>query len=316
MMNEEHLKIHTYLLSTGFIPADARNHAAIYNFNADNLLYEKTACLFVTWSDEYNTLYRVIGGFLCTANFYPDGEFAFLVTHPAAQSVTSDDLLYVVDTLYDISVAAGFKTLYIREIEERFMEDYRQLPNYHIKEEYDENLSEYVYSADSLLDLNGKVNEEKRRQLRKFADKPNVTLQTITPENISLCLGIERQWCESQDCGICRSFVGCAKKTPEIMIDIFDGCVYQGLFGYIDDVLSGYILFEKVSGDAAYFYFAKTTVSNFSIYLYYNAIQRYMQNVKRINLGADLGIQGLRLFKRRLGPYELQKKYLCTFTKK
>ena len=78
---------------------------------------------------------------------------------------------------------------------------------------------------------------------------------------------------------------------------------------------AGYIVFEKASENVAYFYFLKTTISNLCWYLYYISVQRYLNKVKEINLGADLGIKGLRLFKKRLGVYELQKKYQCVFTK-
>jgi len=311
MISAEQQKIHTCLLENGFVPVDAKSHETIRNFKGANRLYEMTACLIVIWADELNTLYKIIDGFLCLANFYHDEKFYFSVDRPASVH----DLQHIADVLYDISIKAGLDALSIECVEERFLDDYRNLSGYTVTVEGDDSKSEYVFSAESFLDLNGKVNEEKRRQLRKFSDKPAIALQAITKENISLCLDIENRWCESQDCDICSSFTGCAKKTPKNMVAIFDGCVYQGLFGYIDDVLSGYIIFEKAGDDSAYFYFAKTTVSNFSTYLYYNAIQRYLQNVRRINIGADLGIPGLRLFKRRLGPYQLQKKYLCTFIK-
>ena len=306
-------QIRICLLDNNFVPVNAESHIVIKNFNADNLLYEMTACLIVTWSDQYQSLYKIIDGFLCIANFYPNGEFAFLIARPSAAQCCN--IQYVIDKLYIISANAGLNALYIREIEERFLEGFRQIKGYRMECMYNNDMSEYVFSAESLLNLCGRVNEEKRRQIRKFADKPNISFQPVTKANFGLCVEIEKKWCDMHDCDLCRSYVGCAKKTPEIMAEIFDASVYRGFLGYIDGIPAGYVIFEKYSEDIAYFYFAKTTVSNFSVFLYYNAVQRYLSTVKRINLGADVGKQGMRLFKKRLGAYEHQKKYVCIFTK-
>lgn len=311
MINAMQREIQRHLVKEGFMPVDANTHPIIKNFNADNLLYEMTACLTVIWSDEYHSLYKIIEGILCIANFYPNGDFSFLINRP----VSGHNLQHIVDTLYNLSRESGLNALYVREIEERFLEDYRRLTGYRMEAGYDNDMSEYVYSTDSVVNLCGRANEEKRRQLRKFVDNPNISLQTITNENFNLCLDIESKWCSFKDCNQCSSYVGCSKKTPEIMANIFDGSVYQGILAYIDDNPAGYIIFENASVNVAYFYFLKTTVPNLNWYLYYIVVQRYLYTAKKINLGADLGIQGLRLFKRRLGVYELQKKYQCVFTK-
>jgi hypothetical protein len=314
MLNAVQKKMHTYLLDNGFIPADINSHDAIKSFNADNYLYDLTACLTVTWHDEMKSLYKIVDGFLCTANFYSDKDFCFFVTWSANCSGSS--LQQVVDFLYEKSIEMGLDSLKIWIIEERFLDAYRQLEGYCLELIHDDNMNEYVFTAENLLDLNGSVNEEKRRQLRKFMDNPNVSLQPMTKDNVALCLEIEKAWCSRQDCDLCRSFAGCSKKTLEAMLDIFDGSVYQGILGYIEGNLAGYIVYEKVNEDIAFFYFAKTTVSNFSVYLYYICVQRYMNKAIRINIGADLGIKGLQLFKKRLGVYKLQKKYLCTLVRK
>jgi len=303
--------IHAHLLKNGFVPVDIESHETIRNFKGTNRLYEMTACLTVIWADELSTLYKIVDGFLCLANFYSDEKFAFSVDRPAA----SHDLRHIVDALYDISIKAGLDILPIECIEERFLDDYRNLSGYTVTVECDDTRSEYVYDTGSLLDLNGRANKKKREQLGKFLNKPNIAIQTITKKNVHLCLDIENQWCRLQNCDSCRSFVGCSKKTAEIMVDIFDDSVYRGIMGYVDGALAGYFIFERASDDIAYWHIAKSAIPNFSLYMYYMATQRYLDNVKYINLGADLGIEGLRLFKQRLGAHELWEKYLCTFIK-
>ena len=311
MLNAAQRRVYTYLLETGFVSAGKESHAIIRDFNADNLLYEMTACLTVTWSGEQNSLYKIINGFLCVANFFPDEIFSFFVNRP----VSKHDLQPVVDVLYDISVKAGLEVLTIWDVEERFLDDYRRLNGYSMKAVYNDAMSEYVYSAEELLDLKGEIHYYKRKRLKMFLDKPNVSVQAMTKENVNLCLEIENQWCSLQDCGVCGSFAGCSKKTLEIMLDIFDNLVYQGIIGFVDGLPAGYLIFEKTGEDLAYVHFVKAAIPNFCVFLYYFTVQHYLNGVKQINNGADLGKQGLRLFKKQLGTHELLKKYLCTFVK-
>jgi len=304
-------KIHACLLANGFMPVDTGSHAALRNFKGANRLYEMTACLTVIWAKELSTLYAILDGFLCIAYFYADEKFSFAVDRPAAPH----DVRHIVDVLYALAVKAGLDALSIECVEECFLDDYRNLSGYAVTAQCDDTRSEYVYDAGSLLDLSGRANKKKREQLGKFLNKPNVSIQAITKENVQRCLDIENQWCGLHDCDACRSFVGCSKKTAAIMVDIFDDYVYRGIMGYVDGTLAGYFIFEKASDDIAYWHSAKTTIPSFSLYLYYMATQRYLNNVQYINLGSDLGIEGLRLFKQRLGAHELWKKYLCTFIK-
>ena len=311
-MNDKQKNIQNCLFNKGFLPADKESHLVIKNFNSDNMLFELTACLIVTWSGEYNILYKCLNGFLCIANFYPDGDFSFYIIRP----MENHELQSIVDILYEISLEAGLEALPIWNIEERFLKDYRYLIGYNIETAYNEDFSEYVYNKDNFIDLAGRKNKEKRYLIKKFLDKPNVSIQKMTKNNIYLCMDIENSWCSKQNCDLCRSFAGCSKNTLKIMLDIFDDYMYKGILGYIDDIPVSYIIFEKTSKDIAYFHIAKTIVPDFSVFIYYIAAKNYLNDVKKINTGADLGKEGLRFFKKRLGKYELQTKYLCSFKRR
>jgi hypothetical protein len=144
----------------------------------------------------------------------------------------------------------------------------------------------------------------------------NISLCPINGENIRLCFEIENEWCKNQDCEYCASFSGCAKKSLEIMIDIFDERVYGGFFGCIDNIPVAYAIWERINEKIAFVYFAKSNVPNFNVYLYYMMVKMYLSDVEYINISSDMGKQGLRTFKKHLGSYELWPKYLCILTKK
>jgi hypothetical protein len=311
MVNTIQKNILDCLKENHFLPAGRESHAIIKNFDSDNLLYELTPCLIVTWSGELEILYKIMDGFLCIANFYPDGDFSYYIIRPSSRH----NLQHIVDTLYGLTHKAGLNSLPVWNIEERCIDDYIRLDGYRMETRFNDNFSEYVYSADSLLDLNGESHYYKRKRVKMFMNKSNVYVEDMNKENISRCLDIEKQWCGQQNCELCRSFAGCSKKSLEIMIDIFDGDSYQGLIGYVDKIPSGYLIFERPNKDLAYIHFIKSAIPNFSVYLYYIAVQRYLQNVRQINSGADLGKKGLQLFKKNMGEHILLKKIICNFIK-
>jgi hypothetical protein len=239
MVMESQKDAYNYFLENGFIPVDSTTHSIVKNCNDDNLIYDMTACLTVIWAKEYNTLYKVIDGFFCSINFYVDDTITFFLHFPLAEH----NLQYIFDILLDISIKAGFSSLFLEAVEERFLDDYRGLKGYRIETSFNKNMSEYIYSPDSILNLEGRANKEKRRLLKKFTDKPNILLIGITKENVDQCLEIEKEWCRLKDCTVCKSFAGgCSKKTMEIMTDIFDGSVYRGVLGHIDGILTSYLI--------------------------------------------------------------------------
>ncbi|GHV25303.1 hypothetical protein AGMMS4952_02730 [Spirochaetia bacterium] len=311
-MTEKQKSVHTALCQRGFLPAGAENYQKFKDFQADNLLYEMSVSLTVTWSGIFNTLYRIIDGFFCTVCFYRDGEISFCVRRPKAPH----DLRHIVDTLYNLSAEAGLSSLLIWAVEERFLPEYRNIEGYDMKADYSDTMSEYVYTTADLLELRGEVNYYKRKRLKEFLNKPNVSVRDITKENVRVCLDIEDVWCGCQDCPLCESFAGCSKKTLKIMTEIFDGTRYQGILCDVDGVPAGYAIWEKASDNLAYMHFAKAGIPNLNTYLYYIVTQNYLSSVTQINNGADLGKQGLRIFKKGLGKHTLWRKYLCEFTAK
>jgi hypothetical protein len=101
------------------------------------------------------------------------------------------------------------------------------------------------------------------------------------------------------------------------MADIYDDNVYEGLFGYVDGALAGFISWENRHKGRAYLHFGKGNIQNFFVYLIYTlAKEKLPDEIEFLNINEDMGKEGLRRFKKHLGAHELWRKYLCTFVKK
>jgi hypothetical protein len=163
----------------------------------------------------------------------------------------------------------------------------------------------------------GTVNAEKRRLLRKCAKTvktENLSLQTMTNENVHLCYTVENDWCQNKDCLSCASFWGCEKKALEIMISLFDERIQKGLILFQGEKPVGYVIAERRDKNKVYLWYGKSTLHDFFLYLIHTIVEQYFADADYINLSEDMGNPGLRLFKSHLSVHTFWLKYTCTFT--
>ncbi|MDR2393884.1 MAG: hypothetical protein LBD93_07000 [Treponema sp.] len=278
----------------------------------DSRLFETTATTSTIWGFSYQAIYKIIYGYLCSLWFNKDGSLYCIVQQPDVAGASLQDL---VDTLYKLYQEAGFPALQIWAVEERFLEWYQHIQGYAIKAEYSDDWSEYAYRTKDILELSGGVNFYKRKRLKPYLNMPHVSIIPLTKENFHICFEVEEAWCHQQDCPLCESFSGCAKKSLELMADIFDERIHKGILGYIDNMPVGYAICEQINKQIVILYFGKASIANFNVSLYYMVIKMYFSSVVYLNNGHDMGKDGLRIFKKHLSTHELWRKYLCTFTK-
>jgi hypothetical protein len=267
-----------------------------------------SAVMFVVWHYNYFGLYKVIHGYLCSVFFYEGRDIYFTIHAPEKPE---RPLATIAGILADLCYKSGLSSLQIKFVEERFLPEYKPLGPANIV--YSDDNSEYAYKVSDLLDLSGTVNYYKRKRVKKIAAMADVSLRPITAENIRLCTEIETEWCAYQDCAYCESFTGCEKKAIEAFFDIFDEKIHKGLFFYLGEKPTGYIICEKISEKLSFLYFGKANIQDGFVYLIYMMFKEHLTDVEYMNISEDMGHQGLQRFKRLLSTYELWRKYIVTF---
>jgi hypothetical protein len=312
-MTEAQNIIYTFFAQQGFFPINKGAYPLFKEYEGNIRLFEMTAVLNVIWAFASGGIYKVISGYLCSVWFFDRGIYFCL----QASNETKYPLKGIIDRLYDLSLAAGLSCLSINFIDERFIDKYKSVEGYAIQTEQDDDWNEYAYPVRNILELSGTENYYKRKRVKRYMDKPGISIIPLTKENFDLCFKVEETWCREQDCAYCASFSGCAKESLENMAALFDNRLHRGILGYIDNVPAGYVVWEEIS-KTAFVYFAKSFVADFTIYLYYAVARDYLPDTKAeyINNGSDMGKPGLRQFKKNLSAHELWKKYICTYTRR
>ncbi len=175
---------------------------------------------------------------------------------------------------------------------------------------FTEDDSDYVYDIAEFLNLEGGKNAKKRRDINKTTNTySNIRIKTIhdfqaEKDTIMHILG---KWCESYDCDKC--LYGCEE---HMIRNILNSGLAKHLYGaimYIDDVPEMFAI-SQIIGDTCYLYFKKSTdrLAGTFYYFEYHFLQP-VKNLKYVNFEEDMGLPGLREYKRRRHPAKMIDKY-------
>jgi hypothetical protein len=278
--------------------------------------HELTATVSTIWAFGFDAVYRIIDGFLCSVWFYQSGDVYFYIQRPPRDGPATDSgpLRRLMDELRVLARGAGLDALRIWAVDETLLAALRAAePG--IGAECSAEYSEYVYRIADIVEWNGGVNLNKRNSLKRCFHTPDVSVRPLTGDTFTRCLEVEDAWCGRQDCDACRSFAGCARDSLLNMGEIFDPAVYGGLLLSVAGKPEGYAIWEVLGAgpaSTAYVYFAKATITNFNVYLYYTMAKDYLAGVEFLNNGYDMGKPGLRTFKKHLSVHRMMGKYLVT----
>jgi hypothetical protein len=311
--NREAEGIRSFFLQNDFTPITVESYSLFKAYEADDLLQDRSAALITSWSSASGGLYKVIDGYLCGVFFFTGKPVYFSVFPPAPEA--GGPLQHIIDILFELSRNAGLPFLRVGGIEESQRRAYENIRGYQREFLYSDKNSEYAIKTEDMLNLNGGINLNKRKRIKKCIKQLDLSYYPIDQENILCCLDIEDQWCSGKDCEYCSSFQGCEREALELMLKNYDSLIHKGILLYKKDIPIGYCLGETRNKTVAFAYFGKSVNSNQLAYIIYIMAELFFAGVHYINLADDMGNGGLRTFKTHLGIYEQWRNYSCLLRK-
>jgi hypothetical protein len=332
-LSESQAAARLFFLRNGFLPVGRESFAVFKTYDTGiRQFYELTATVSTIWAFGFSAVYRIIRGFLCSVWFYRNGDvYVYLQPPPdlsAGPAVKAADTgsprkipAGFVDTLWAAVRGAGLPSLQIWAADEALLAELQEALAaggvYKLDTEYSAGFSEYVYRVRDILAWDGGINLNKRNSLKRCFNTPGVSVRTLSRENFPLCFEVEDEWCSHQDCEACRAFAGCGRDALANMAEIFDEGFYRGFLLYVNNKPEAYAIWEVLGppgNRTAYVYFAKANITNFNVFLYWTMAKDYLDGVEYLNNGYDMGMPGLRTFKKHLSAHTMMGKYLCTIS--
>ncbi|MDD6395491.1 MAG: phosphatidylglycerol lysyltransferase domain-containing protein [Firmicutes bacterium] len=178
---------------------------------------------------------------------------------------------------------------------------------------FDDNFSDYIYDNADFISLEGKRNRTKRHEYHRFTQRhPNAIFIPCNLNDMTArcdCELIFDKWCAGHSCGDC--LFGCERKAFSRLNDIYDP--EKHIVGVVreNDIPISFGFGEFISDECVFFHIQKNhePIDGLTYFLHRNMAERMHPNVKYINWGEDMGLEGIRRNKSRYHPIELKRKY-------
>lgn len=296
-------QINKQLLAEGFRHFSEMSYEEYLPFQGTVKCSDLTYAMLYAYDKEYPYLVKRIKNGLVIVGV--DTKFeAFCVILPLV-----DEELF---SIYE-EIVTLFRRLGISMRLSTMSEQYAKLLESHPLTEkisYQEERSDYVYEIAEYLNLEGGKNARKRRDLNKIkSEYDTIRVETIRDFHAQkeTLLKVMEQWCADYDCQKC--VYGCEKKIIERILNSDLTNKLYGSILYIGEKAEMFAI-AQVIGDTCYLYFKKSAdrIQGAFYYFEYEFLQP-VKNVKYVNFAEDMGLPGLREYKRRRHPVKMIEKY-------
>ena len=244
-------------------------------------------------------------GFLC--RYTEDGVTCYTLFCDHDESKTK--------AVYEELLAEG--ELHLKYLSEARLSQLKSwFPDKHFAVETDETQSDYLYRREDFLKLEGRANRHKREHVHAFLNNHEYTYRNITADDVAACLAVTDAWCSRKDCRDCE--YSCERDLIADLFARWEDFPCRGGLLSVEGKPMGFFIGEKL-GDTVIGYHQKTATTEMeglSQMVYLESIKNAFSDVEYVNLGPDIGIEGLRRLKRQFKPFELLHKYSVKISSK
>ncbi len=186
---------------------------------------------------------------------------------------------------------------------------------YNLKDEdikTDPDQYDYIYKTEDFINLTGKAVQHKRAGYNAFVKNNSFSYKEIEKSDKDACMEIVNCWCDRKNCDECE--YTCEKKIMENLFDRWDDYPVKGGMIFIDGTPQALLICETL-GNTTMGYHQKTRttdIKGLSYGIYIETIKRTFAGNEYFNIGPDMGVLGLRQFKRQFKPFEMVEKFEIT----
>ncbi|WP_345981062.1 phosphatidylglycerol lysyltransferase domain-containing protein [Sulfurimonas sp. HSL3-2] len=186
----------------------------------------------------------------------------------------------------------------------------------------EKKLVDYIYRTDDLIDLKGNPYKVKRNEINRFRNiYPNHKIEIFEKEkHAKEVIALFNKWVQDrtihmpkEDAEVFLDGIYFERFAIKRLMNDYDKLDVIGIVIYIDDVLKGFTVGEKISDDTASVIIEKTDFEILGcaqfIFREFTKLLKEMYNSEYINVGDDMGFENLKKVKMSYRPDKLIPKY-------
>lgn len=271
---------------------------------------EYTFTNLVTWAEAYQEKAALVDGFVVIRT---DGEYG-CYSWPAGQG----DKKPVLQKLYADAVDRGIPFRLFGLTGEQWEELEVMFPGKFLREDNPDG-ADYCYTVEKLSTLSGKKLHAKRNHIHRFEENfPDWRVEMITPENLTDCLRVARDWekAEAEE-GLDNWTEQEGEYALRYAFDHYDKLDLEGMILYGGDRPLAFTIGRTIGGDTYDVMFEKAYWDVQGAYPMINRefsrwVQKHHPEIVYMNREDDLGEPNLRKAKLSYYPDLMVEKYLCS----
>ncbi len=180
------------------------------------------------------------------------------------------------------------------------------------------NAADYCYTVDKLADLAGKKLHAKRNHIHRFEENyPDWRVAEITPENLSQCVALARDWEQAQaEAGLDDWNQQEGENALRLCIRYYEELELEGLLLYGEDKPLAFTMGRSIGGDTYDVIFEKSYADIQGAYAMINRefarwVRDHHPEIVYLNREDDMGEPGLRKAKLSYHPDLMVEKHLA-----
>ncbi len=268
------------------------------------------------WQDFYQIKIAEHRGNIClfaSANTTPEKEFFF-------PPIGHNEIAETINDFFDFLRARGCQPIIRRASEKFVQENAEALKEFNVQR--DEDISDYVYTSEHLINLRGRRYHGQRNFIARFKKKYQYEIEEITPANTEECIAFCEDWLakkikvfeERNMPEEAFVFLKAEVAATNKVFRHWDKLDVRGMIVRIDGHIAGLSIGELLNPEMAVIHVEKCNHQYLGIsqFICQEFCRRFWADCKFINRMEDLGLESLRKAKIALGPHHMAYKYNIT----
>lgn len=276
-------------------------------YQNDNFCGDTAFSMFYAWKERFEYRYALLDNAIIVTGVGINREKGFCIL-----SRDNGALCRAVDAVIAYCRESGIRPVF-EYVKEDDTELYRECiigNGYSAEITYDEKFSDYIYDINAFLSMTGSENKTKRGGYNYItAHYPNLRCESYSPEGFADCMAVFDKWCEVHKCENC--FYGCEKKAFMRFMEICSMDRFRGAISYDGDRPLSFAVCEAINDNTMCYYFQKNAERIRGLTYWLNR-QMALSHTEYdyIDLGEDMGLEGLKTDKSLLRPCKMIHKYI------
>ena len=198
-------------------------------------------------------------------------------------------------------------------VEEKDLDSYRRLSNYHCEIGFEEKYSDYLCTYADYISVDKKASPHKYKDYSRFIKNHQHETSPMDASNLSVAAELLERWCAGRDCAACTT--GCEKQWILRLLDAWNSLNVKGVIVKANGSPAAFCILEQ-NGDTVMRLVGKSPdrILGLQIFMGVESAKVLCPDAKYVNLGSDSGVPGIRQFKDKFRPYTKLNKYSVLLT--